>query len=882
MLQFVIHVLLLIMSNRPKRANIPKPKRFQVEIEMIPIPKIPTSNGHFEQPILLPPGVGVSSSASSSSSSSSSTSSTSTTSAIPPVPVNVVPPFVPIPILNQWTKGKKKKVRQQNTIALKKYNELKNGKAKKLHPDRPTTSRFRSGDCCHCATSVCGAFAKCEELIKIESPVKKLSSTRTSSTTPSTVNTPEDIYDPFICTTAGGRGGSYISDMGDVPLKSPSKDGRGKVSIEIAELEQMIHDLSSGQSELITVSHMGGKLKIKTTSNKNITTYSEYNDTIRVYAPCHSCRDTTGTCEKGRYCSLTSDRRYSTTLEAYMFTFSATFSGNIDALKRDRARSQLAAPSRPTIIKIRKLILRPIVERLHNESVQKAISEYKTIFKQAYPNHTGPIPVGLSMDGRWQKRWGWNSLDGHGIGHIFCPLGDKISDKINASLGRKCIGAFPHHRQSSGNRRKTQLHDGNAGSIDASSVEKATLLLLNSGLDLVHLLHDNDAGGILRCRFTKAKWMQSHQDHGLSTCSCGCSAQRNDVICDASLDFSYYDKDHKKQYSRNVCCGVAESLCVRHGGKHCGRAIKKYAKNGKDQENGIDAERRKVSNRWHWLCSDGASRYFTLIFRKIARECESAIEYCEMWDQVFEHLAGTHTSKWCADYGTCQEPGYSPTFVTTHKDEERVIEIFKSVWCTEVIANKYKACSDTNAEEGLNNIMIMLLEKKLYGSDGVRYDLCSWACCLFANERGWHFELDVHKALGIDVPHLHIDWIDYLEKSKANVMKNKSTGEEIDRRGDLAKIRRSKTAKDKAQKATEHRKKTRHEEISRNGGSKIKKKKASKKRSRPTNNGPSCSHCSGPGELKDCKEIACIKHLEGIMSVQNMFKNTKKKTKRKK
>ena len=31
------------------------------------------------------------------------------------------------------------------------------------------------------------------------------------------------------------------------------------------------------------------------------------------------------------------------------------------------------------------------------------------------------MPVGLAMDGRWSKRYGWNSLDGYGLGHIFFP-----------------------------------------------------------------------------------------------------------------------------------------------------------------------------------------------------------------------------------------------------------------------------------------------------------------------------------------------------------------------------------------------------------------------------------------------------------------------------
>ena len=59
----------------------------------------------------------------------------------------------------------------------------------------------------------------------------------------------------------------------------------------------------------------------------------------------------------------------------------------------------------------------------------------------------------------------------------------------------------------------------------------------------------------------------------------------------------------------------------------------------------------------------------------------------------------------------------------------------------------YRACN-TNAEEALNAIMIMLFDKRLFSRDAVRYDCRAYACALFLNERGWGFEQRLHEVIG--------------------------------------------------------------------------------------------------------------------------------------
>ena len=59
----------------------------------------------------------------------------------------------------------------------------------------------------------------------------------------------------------------------------------------------------------------------------------------------------------------------------------------------------------------------------------------------------------------------------------------------------------------------------------------------------------------------------------------------------------------------------------------------------------------------------------------------------------------------------------------------------------------YRACN-TNAEEALNAIMIMLFDKRLFSRDAARYDCCAYACALFLNERGWGFKQRLHEVIG--------------------------------------------------------------------------------------------------------------------------------------
>ena len=71
--------------------------------------------------------------------------------------------------------------------------------------------------------------------------------------------------------------------------------------------------------------------------------------------------------------------------------------------------------------------------------------------------------------------------------------------------------------------------------------------------------------------------------------------------------------------------------------------------------------------------------------------------------------------------------------------------------------------------------MCVFYEKRLFGSDGVRYRCCALACALFLNERGWYycFEKLVYQLVGFKAPTLRYALLEKAETdAKAKVMRS--------------------------------------------------------------------------------------------------------------
>ena len=118
------------------------------------------------------------------------------------------------------------------------------------------------------------------------------------------------------------------------------------------------------------------------------------------------------------------------------------FSNTLTSAQRTAILHDEPFPTRTTIHAIFREVILPIVKSMHDASVNTVIQEYKDAFNKRFPDWppNKAIPVGLASDGRWQKRWGWDSLDGHSIAIIYCPFQD-----VDLELSQNYIGVQIFH-----------------------------------------------------------------------------------------------------------------------------------------------------------------------------------------------------------------------------------------------------------------------------------------------------------------------------------------------------------------------------------------------------------------------------------------------------
>jgi hypothetical protein len=460
----------------------------------------------------------------------------------------------------------------------------------------------------------------------------------------------------------------------------------------------------------------------------------------------------------------------------------ATYGGSRGQLALIYGSHNLYYPNDNKIRKIRNEIIFPQIVKMHKDSVKEVIINYKFEYIRLHPEHPegAPVPVGLAMDGRWQKRYGWNSLDGHGLGHIFFP-NKKDQEEANLVSGC-CIGVFTFHRNSPSGKRKLlggiEMFEGSAKSMDPESIKKGVKMLLDNGLDVTLLLHDNDSTGIKVARATKKKFRDDNPNSNFSE-------------------------------------GIQEELCIRHGGGHAGKDFINLARSL------LPVHKVRVSGRqsgpFTWGCSDACKKYITTCFRNIVY-MNDTVEGLEKDFSLFleHHLFGEHDNTFCYKYGyqKCHE---SKTPKLTHDLFDKVVQDFKKRWCTKVTLEKYINCRDTNFEESANFTMITLYPKRLFGSSGVGYDIAAHTIPLMLNQGGWNFLLKLYENLGMMVPQQLAAVVDSLEAEYLRHAVKKVGKTYKNRVVQLKKIRSGQYLKN--QKGYQHGKKVRKHDRTGNGES---------------------------------------------------------------
>ena len=276
------------------------------------------------------------------------------------------------------------------------------------------------------------------------------------------------------------------------------------------------------------------------------------------------------------------------------------------------------------------------------------------------------------------------------------------------------------------------------GNMDPHSVGLIVNDLLDKNFDVIRILHDNDATAIERARATKIKWQTTHQNQILLRCACAGTAA--------------VTKNGKVVYCRDgdICRGIKESLCVRHGFTQAVKDMKKLAKSLPNIK--VDGRKRN-----QYLNTEHGRRYcgaITKIIYSLAADhggdAKARRDFVILlYDGFRKHMLGDHSNTFCQHYGRCKQVGYTQTHRIVREDEKEVLDKWIQKYKEPARISKYLDTETTNPEESANSLMLMFLPKRLASVDAAAYDCAAIMVLLFLNEGGWNFLEELHQRLGL-------------------------------------------------------------------------------------------------------------------------------------
>jgi hypothetical protein len=343
--------------------------------------------------------------------------------------------------------------------------QVGNTEIKCLVEEGSLSGRFRGPDCIKCgaspalcqrnSTGVCAA---------VEAPA-----------------TPERTVHPDSECRGSGYRHMFSGDRSKARAVLAATDPEGKVDMTMKELQNLVDAAigvaQNGQGTALTLTRdlRSGAITAKHPEDSGLPDI-EVTKKGKVWFPCDGCGkigtrtgeglEVAGTCE----CCKTKGRGGWCYERQWMDCVASTFSSSHLAHQRDADRRGHPVTEKTNLAATRRHLLFPALQDAHEISQQKMLDEYRAYYLSEHPNHVGPVPIALAMDGRWQKRWGWNSLDGHTMARVFSPDANK---PLLAHMMRCYIAVVCYHRDSPGGTERNvpekeaedDLHDGPASGI---------------------------------------------------------------------------------------------------------------------------------------------------------------------------------------------------------------------------------------------------------------------------------------------------------------------------------------------------------------------------------------------------------------------------------
>ncbi len=491
----------------------------------------------------------------------------------------------------------------------------------------------------------------------------------------------------------------------------------------------------------------------------------------------------------------------------------ASNGGNYNQFKRQNSMSGIETIGKDQYHDILVNTLYETSKSLFEEHVTSTLKRKRDEFIEIYKLSNGGLapgdniltPLHVEGDARHQKCRGWNSFDGHFLAGL---MGENIPIWIRS-----------YHRPVVGKKRKITNWRGAAGSIDKAAGSELYKWAFENGCDIETFLHDNDAKAMELMRQKKQRLMKANPHKVFNICPCKGLDQyyridrkdfdddgrpwpkdKKNIKPNESKKQKPPSKDRFKYIKKstgplkevdngvyitctegNICLGILEYLCLRHGLGHV----------TKDLNNSARSKLGKIKGAWHFLCGNKGAQYFKRAIGAIYKCCGDDVdEVVRCLKGLESHICNQHNNYFCKNiYKKCCSSAsngveYSQTFIAITDDEISIVREFLSRWGTPNTVQKYINCYTTNYVEYANKIMLMFYSKAQFPKDPRTYDTAMYLMCLKLIH-GWNYEKVLFEKMGLQLNDVQSQELSRRIKKSVAEKKYKNTQKAKDQRKKL-------------------------------------------------------------------------------------------------
>ena len=440
-------------------------------------------------------------------------------------------------------------------------------------------------------------------------------------------------------------------------------------------------------------------------------------------------------------------------------------------------------------------IIYTVAKELWNEHVERSIAAFR--HKRVGDDKEKIVTCMIELDGRFNKVRGWNSLDGHLLGVLY--------DFVDGKTVKIPIFLRPMHRPPPFKRRESNFSGAPQNLDKTGAVEFLETLVTKYRLNPTIILHDDDSEAMKHMR--KANQELVKKGYDLVTCACD-GNECNKIVTKINKKGKKTEKVERRgkrgrkasgskvgiqvkitwQYccDGDICKGIREVLCVRHGTGHFGQELivlgkQIYLKHG---------EKYKIGRALKFLAGSQGPKYFKAAIGGLFRTFTTVETLKNALHGFGEHCKGDHDNDYCKKhYKKCQAVDWTPTFVAETPAEIEIVETVTGKWSRKDVLCLYKDNLTTNFCEAANSVFLMFFSKRQFAVNPHVYDCQMYIHALYL-QYGPEVERMLWEKVGVPLDETTSAFISNKIKQRAGNKRRRESPEAKERRPVVLKGRK--------------------------------------------------------------------------------------------